>query len=294
MNPELNTLLESLNIAPLSVTELKTKRVYMVATKDIPLVVKFTPLSWAVDEVFFLQSLETNFIPHPKLLHFGKLDDEVGYLITEYMPNAVDTLNDDLRADANFWHVLATGLQQINSIPVAGFGFNRGNTFGVQNFTSPSFLNFIKTILQELSDKLQNSPYSKLVDELTSKQSNLMEKEQAYLAHGDFGGNNYLWYPDTQKIYFFDAGYLRGMPKTWDIAYFGWRIDPQRVTDTDVIAFTDHYFEQPPDDYTKFEIAFFKSLIALMKVSDGFVNNQVDDKHAAAANQNLASLEDMI
>jgi hypothetical protein len=294
MIAQLQTLLKTLNIKPLEHRELKPGRVYVVITEEMALVVKFTPLSWAVDEVFFLQSLDTNSIPHPKLLYFGKITNEVGYLITEYMPNAVDTLNDDLRADANFWRELASGLQKINSIPVAGFGFNRSNTFGIQNFTSPTFLHFINTVLQELSDKLQNSPYRELVTGLESKQSNLIEKEQAFLTHGDFGGNNYLWYPDTQKIYFFDAGYLRGMPKTWDIAYFGWRIDPQRVTVEDVKIFSEHYFEQQPDDYTTFEIAFFKSLIALMKVSDGFVNNKVDEKHAAAAKQNVAYLEDMV
>lgn len=294
MNSKLDTLLKTLNISPLSTTELKVDRVYIVTTQDIPLVVKFTPLSWAVDEVFFLQSLEANFIPHPKLLHFGKITDEFGYLITEYMPHAVDTLNDDLRADDNFWRELASGLQKINSIPVKGFGFNRSNTFGVQNFTSPTFLHFISTVLLELSQKLQNSSYSELVAKLASKQGNLREKEQAYLTHGDFGGNNFLWYPDSRSIYFFDAGYLRGMPKTWDIAYFGWRIHPQRVTNKDVNTFAEDYFKQPPDDYTTFEMAFFKSLIALMKVSDGFVNNKVDEKHAAAAKQNLAYLEDMI
>jgi len=290
MNANLDTLLQDLNITALSYKEIKLDRVYMVTTQGIPLVVKFTPLPWAIDEVFFLQSLESNSIPHPKLLHFGKITSEVGYIITEYMSDAIDTLNDDLRTDINFWQALASGLQKINSIPVAGFGFNQSDTFGVQKFTSPTFLQFISAILTELSNDLQNSPYHELVVELNNKKGSLQEHEQAYLTHGDFGGNNFLWYPDIQKIYFFDAGYLRGMPQTWDIAYFGWRIAPDRVTYEDVKTFSEHYYGKQPDAYTKFEISFFKALIGLMKVRDGSVKNSVDDKHLAAARQNLLEI----
>jgi len=290
MNKQLNTLLKNLNIIPNSFQEFKPDRVYLVKTSEISLIVKFTPLLWAVDEVFFFQNLEAHSIPHPKLLYFGKVTNEVGYVITEYMPNAVDTLNDNLRADPNFWRKLAFELQKINSIPVTGFGFNRSDTFGVQNFTSTSFLQFISTVLLELSDKLNNSPYSELVTKLKNKQKNLKERKQAYLTHGDFGGNNFLWYPDARDIYFFDAGYLRGMPKTWDIAYFGWRIHPQRVTAEDVKTFSACYFEHPLNDHTKFEISFFKGLIGLMKVSDGFVSNSVDEKHVAAARQNISEI----
>jgi aminoglycoside phosphotransferase len=206
------------------------------------------------------------------------------------MQDAVDTLNNDLRADDNFWHELASGLQKINSVPVDGFGFNRSDTFGVQKFTSTTFLQFISAILTELSNDLQNSPYHELVVELRNKQNKLREQEQAYLTHGDFGGNNFLWYPNIQKIYFFDAGYLRGMPKTWDVAYFGWRIDPERVTTKDVETFYEHFFEQQPDDYTKFEISYLKSLIGLMKIRDGFVKNSVDQKHVTATRQNLLEI----
>ena len=290
MNTSLDTLLKTLGIEPLSSLELKHDRVYLVKTEKTSLVIKFTPLQWAVDEVFFFQTMETHSIPHPTLLHFGQVNSEVGYVITEYMPNAIDTLNDNLRADHKFWQKLSSGLQKINSIPVAGFGFNRSDTFGVQNFSSPSFQNFISTVLLELAEKLKNSSYEELVVKLKSKQDNLREYNQAYLTHGDFGGNNFLWYPDTQNIYFFDAGYLRGMPKTWDIAYFGWRIHPDRVTTKDIETFSEYYFKDQPDEYTKFEIAFFKALIGLMKVSDGFVKNNVDEKHVAAAKQNLLEI----
>lgn len=288
-NVKLDTLLPKLGITPLSYKELKLDRVYLVNTETKQVIVKFTPLQWAVDEVFFLQECQRHSIAHPELLEYGTYNIELGYLVLEYVQDAIDGLNEELRTDEIFWSAYASELKKIHSIPVQGFGFNQSNTFGIQNFTAPTFKAAINILLNELIEDLTGSEYEQSILELHKQQTNLRDYTQAYLAHGDIADGNFLWNPKKQRLYFFDPGYFRGMPETWDIAYFGWRVAPNRVTNNDIEKITTIYFDGTPDAYTTFEINFLRTFIGLMKINDGRKAQSINDSHVKAMLQNLQS-----
>jgi aminoglycoside phosphotransferase len=278
---------EKLGESPSECVVIKSGRVYKLDFALRSVVIKFTPLVWAVDEIFFLEQIQIHNIFSPTIISYGMKDDKTGYLILEFIPDASFEIDDNLRSNDKFWNSLVIGLKQIHSIPVAGFGFNRSTTFGKQNFTSPTFLGCISELFKELKTDLFESPYSELVLALEQKKSNLKDYTQAYLVHSDMGGNNFLWSDIDSKIYFFDAGYLRGMIPTWDIAYFGWRVSADRVTEQDIAKLSSLYFLDTPTDYLEFEIFFLRTLTGLLKIRDGLQKNDVKESHVNATLLNL-------
>lgn len=279
-----------LNEEVLSLTELKKGRVYLVETLNQKIVLKITKLEWAVDEVFFFSEIQKINVSSPRLISYGALNDTQGFIILEYISDCQSVLDQDLRKDRSFWVQLAEGTKKINSIPVEGFGFNKSKVFGEQHFTSNTFGSFIKDILSELQADLSNTEYRDWVVVLQKESVYLPNHEQAYLAHGDLGGNNFLWDKKTEKLYFFDPSYFRGMPKTWDIAYFGWRTGEDRVTDEDVKKLSSFYFNDSPTKEEEFEISFMRALIGLVKIRDGVQSGKFNESHAIATRKHIQSL----